>query len=148
MKNNRNFRDFLYDKNDIIIALLIIVASILVIVWRVSNVMDYPKTLDSVATAEQVQSAVDEEASNSGESEQPKAKWKSGKLAEDFSVTLSDESQEAAIGSLVSADLFASAEQFEEVCERVGVSAADIKTGDFLFKKGSNKSAIAKQVTR
>ena len=62
MKQKRTFRDFMYDKNDILIAFLIIVVAMLIIGWCVKNVMNYPNTLDSVTTAEKVQSAVEEES--------------------------------------------------------------------------------------
>ena len=57
MKQKRTFRDFMYDKNDIFVALIIIIAATSVVVWCVRNVMNYPTTLDSVTTAEKVQSA-------------------------------------------------------------------------------------------
>ena len=48
----KKFKDFLYDKNDILIALLILVAAALLIIWRMEAIMEYPKTLlsdDTVA---------------------------------------------------------------------------------------------------
>ena len=148
MNNKRNFRDFLYDKNDLIIALLIIVVAMLIITWCVMRVMDYPNTLDSVKTAEEIQSAVDEQTTESSDPNVPIAKWESGKLAEDITVTLSSDSTDAAIGSLVASNLFTSADQFKKVCAKLRLSDADIKAGKFTFKKGSNLAAIAKQVTK
>ena len=43
----KKFKDFLYDKNDIIIALLILVIASLLIIWRMEAIMEYPKTLIS-----------------------------------------------------------------------------------------------------
>ena len=43
----KKFKDFLYDKNDIIIALLILVVASLLIIWRMEAIMEYPKTLIS-----------------------------------------------------------------------------------------------------
>lgn len=45
MKKHRTFRDFLYDWNDVIIALLILLAACLIIFWRVNVIMQYPKHL-------------------------------------------------------------------------------------------------------
>lgn len=41
----KKFKDFLYDKNDILIALLILVAAALIITWRMNAIMEYPSTL-------------------------------------------------------------------------------------------------------
>ena len=51
------FKDFLYDKNDILIALVILLIAGLLIVWRMEVIMDYPQTLaketDTTKTTEQ-----------------------------------------------------------------------------------------------
>ena len=147
MKHKRTFRDFLYDKNDILIAFLIIVTAGIIIAWSVRNVMNYPNTLDSVTTAEKVQSAVEKESQeNSGSADQV-ARWKKGKLAETITVEVSSDSTDAAINSLIAAGLFDTARQFKVTCKSAGVSDADIKTGTFTFKKGSTRQAIVKQVT-
>ena len=41
----KKFKDFLYDKNDIFIALLILLAASLIIIWRMNAIIDYPKEL-------------------------------------------------------------------------------------------------------
>ena len=38
-------KDFIYDKNDIVIALLILVVAALIIFWRLDIILEYPKTL-------------------------------------------------------------------------------------------------------
>lgn len=43
----KHIKDFLYDKNDILIALLILVAAALIIIWRTNVIMDYPRTFFS-----------------------------------------------------------------------------------------------------
>ena len=147
MKQKRTFRDFMYDKNDILIAFLIIVVAMLIIGWCVKNVMNYPNTLDSVTTAEKVQSAVEEESQKKGESDQKMAVWKNGKLQETLTVEVASDSKEAAVNSLITAGLFKTAKQFSKYCRKAGVSEADIKTGTFTFKKGSSHVQIVKQLT-
>ena len=146
MKQKRTFRDFMYDKNDIFVALIIIVAAMSIIAWCVRNVMNYPNTLDSVTIAEKVQSAVEQESKTSDPGA-TQAKWKNGKLAKTITVDVSSDSTEAAINSLITYGLFATADEFREECAKAGVSDADIKTGKFTFKKGSTRKAIVKQVT-
>lgn len=143
MRQKRTFRDFMYDKNDILIAFLIIVTATIIIMWCVRNVMNYPNTLDSVTTAEKVQSAVEQQSGTSGEV----AKWKNGKLTKTMTIEVSSDSTEAAINSLIAAGFFDTAKQFRRTCKKAGVSEADIKTGTFTFKKGSTRYTIVKQVT-
>lgn len=146
MRAKRNFRDFMYDHNDVLIAFLIIIAATAVIVWCVRNVMNYPNTLDSVTTAEKVQTAVEQESKESGSSVEM-AKWKDGKLKKTITIEVASDSTEAAINSLITAGLFKTAKQFSSYCKKAGVSEADIKTGTFTFKKGSTRITIVKQVT-
>ena len=146
MRAKKNFRDFMYDHNDVLIAFLIIIAATAVIVWCVRNVMNYPNTLDSVTTAEKVQTAVEQESKESGSSVEM-AKWKDGKLKKTITIEVASDSTEAAINSLITAGLFKTAKQFSSYCKKAGVSEADIKTGTFTFKKGSTRITIVKQVT-
>lgn len=39
------FKDFLYNKNDIIVALVILLVALGIIFFRISAIMDYPKAL-------------------------------------------------------------------------------------------------------
>ncbi len=136
----------MYDNNDIFVAFIIIVIALSVIAWCVRNVMNYPNTLDSVTTAEKVQSAVEQESKNT-DPDAEQAKWKKGKLAKTITVDVADDSTEAAINSLIAYGLFDTADQFREECEKAGVSDADIKTGKFTFKKGSTRKQIVREVT-
>lgn len=38
-------KDFLYDKNDVLIALLVLVAAALIIIWRMDAIMEYPEKM-------------------------------------------------------------------------------------------------------
>ena len=73
----KKFKDFLYDKNDIIIALLILVIASLLIIWRMEAIMEYPKTLisDTESTSTELDSATDE-----GQTQDPAAGDTSGFL--------------------------------------------------------------------
>lgn len=64
----KKFKDFLYDKNDILIALIILVAAALLILWRMEVIMAYPQTVFSSGDDSQVQSEGGEDAdSQSGD---------------------------------------------------------------------------------
>ena len=122
MKQKRTFRDFMYDKNDIFVAFIIIIVAMSIIAWCVRDVMNYPNTLDSVTTAEEVQSAVEQESKSSSSSED-QAKWKDGKLVDTITVDVSSDSTEAAINSLIAAGLFETADEFRKECKAFGFDA-------------------------
>ena len=39
----KNFKDFIYDKSDIIVALAILLVAALIIAWRLGAIVEYPK---------------------------------------------------------------------------------------------------------
>ena len=136
----KGFKDFYYDKNDIIIALLILCIAGLLIAWRMNVIMDYPQTLaqetDTTQTTEQ--SAIDN----------PDEIWENGRLTRDITVTISGGSAASAVQSLVDMGLFESYEQFEKSCKSAGCSPEDIKANTFTFEKGSTRTDIAKEATQ
>lgn len=146
----KKFQDFFYDKNDIIIALLILLFAGLLIMWRIDVIMDYPQTLaketDTVQTTEQ--NAVDPKEENADEEpENPDQVWMAGELTHDITVSIAGGSATAAVDGLVSAGLFDSYDDFTKVCKSAGCSPEDIKANTFTFEKGSTQTDIAKQVT-
>ncbi len=134
------FKDFLYDKNDIIIALVILLIAGLLIAWRLNVIMDYPQTLaqetDTTETTEE--SAV----------ENPDQLWIDNELSRDVTVTVSGGTAASAVQSLVDVGVFSSYEEFDKVCSEAGCIPEDIKANTFTFDKGSTKADIAKQVTQ
>ena len=46
----KKLKDFIYDKNDILIAVLILVVAAAIIAWRMEIILNYPKTLVSSGT--------------------------------------------------------------------------------------------------
>ena len=146
----KSFKDFYYDKNDIIIAILILFIAALIIMWRVNVIMDYPKTLaketDTLQTTEQ--SAVDKEEKPADEPEETDSQlWMAGELTQDVTVSITGGSATAAAEGLISAGLFESYGEFEKTCKAVGRSPEDIKASTFTFEEGSTQTDIAKQVT-
>lgn len=145
----KRFQDFFYDKNDIIIALLILCIAGLVIMWRIDVIMDYPQTLaketDTVQTTEE--NAVDTEDPADPKEENTDQVWIAGELTHDITVSIAGGSATAAVDGLVSAGLFDSYDEFAKVCKAAGCAPEDIKANTFTFVKGSTQADIAKQVT-
>lgn len=155
----RTYKDFLYDTNEIWLALAILVIAGLIIIWRINVIMDYPKTLDKTSgttttteeSATASGSSSSSESSDSAKSSTTETKtvlWKDGKLTKDVKIKIKSGSETAAVNSLVDAKLFSSYSQFTKVCKAAGVKASAIKASTFTFKKGSTKKSIAKQVTK
>lgn len=152
---HKTFRDFLYDTNDIWLALAILVIAALIIIWRINVIMDYPKTLDTKAgttkTTEQKATTSDTKKSDTAKKSTTTTTtslWNGGKLTSSITVKVASGSESAAVSSLVKAKLFDSASEFSTVCKSAGVKSSDIKTGTFTFAKGSTKKDIAKKVTQ
>lgn len=135
----KSFKDFYYDKNDIIIALLILLIAGLIIAWRINVIMDYPQTLaketDTTQTTEE--SAIDN----------PDQIWLGGQLTREITVTISGGSAAAAAECLIDTGLFESYDQFAEACDSAGCNPEDIKANTFTFDAGSTQTDIAKEVT-
>ena len=151
----KKFQDFFYDKNDILIALLILCFAALIIMWRIDVIMDYPQTLaketDTLHTTEQ--SAVDtpqdtdKEDAPADEDTESDQVWMAGELTQDVSISIAGGSASAAVDGLVTAGLFESYDEFASVCKAAGRNPEGIIAGTFTFEKGSTQTDIAKEVT-
>ncbi|MBR3785138.1 MAG: hypothetical protein IKJ77_01860 [Firmicutes bacterium] len=151
----KRFQDFFYDKNDIIIALLILCIAGLIIMWRIEVIMDYPQTLaketGTVQTTEDAavdtDKATEEADADTTDDDTPDQVWMAGELTHDITISIAGGSAMVAVDGLVSAGLFDSYDDFAEVCKAAGRSPEDIKANTFTFEKGSTQTDIAKQVT-
>lgn len=149
----KGLKDFLYDKNDIVIALVILALAGLLIFWRLEVIMAYPQTL---ATETNTTTTTEEEADIEDDTEKDaentnKAKsgsvFADGVLVKDVTVTVAGGSATAAVESLVAAGLFASYDDYVEICKAAGYTPENIKATTFTFEAGSTQTDIAKKVT-
>ena len=140
----KGLKDFIYDKNDILIALVILILAALLIIWRMDVIMAYPETL-----AEQTNTTdTTEESAVSGESgNSSSGLWSDGALTRDVTVTIEGGSATAAVQSLIDAGLFESYDEYTKVCEAAGYVPEEIKATTVTFEQGSTQTDIAKQVT-
>ena len=146
-------KDFFYDKNDIILTLIILAVAAGVIIWRLDAIMNYPAALakethTDVTTQEEVpddnDDAEDESETAEPDSDSP---WKGDVLASDVTVTVSSGSASAAVDSLVHAGLFRSYEDFSSVCSSIGHNPESIIARNYTFEAGSTQEDIAREVT-
>ena len=94
----RKIKDFFYNKNDIIIVLIILAVAAFIIYTRIGSIMDYPEKLAREAAATQTEKTTE-----------------STSETETISVTIEDSDTAATVSQkLEEAGLFAAAADFEE----------------------------------
>lgn len=161
----KKFKDYIYDKNDIIIAILIMAAAALIIFWRLNVILDYPKqflasdepsvetpagnTGDTDTPAEENNTPENDAQTgdNDGETdEQEDSLWQADVLAKDVEVEVTGNSAFAAIQCLIDKGLFEDYAEYQRICEENGLDHEKVKAGTFTFKKGSTKNDIAKEM--
>lgn len=166
----KKLKDFIYDKNDIIIAALILIAAALIITWRMNVILDYPKQLinnmDSDANATEPadntetdatdntdnagkQNAQDDQngnASDSTNTSQTTELWVDGVLSGDVEVDVTGATASAAIQCLVDKGLFTDYAEYQTLCDEQGLDHEKVSAGTFTFAKGSTKAQIARKI--
>lgn len=144
----KSLKDFFYDKNDIVLTIIILVAAGLLISWRLDVIMEYPATLaKETHTTVTTQDEVPEDTESDSEEKEITEIWENGTLTQDVTVTVQTGSAENAVNCLVYAGLFDSYDQFSKVCKKAGRKAENIKATTYTFPSGSTQKKIAKIVT-
>ena len=170
----KKLKDFIYDKNDIVIAILILAVAALIISWRLGIILEYPKQLlgtddpvfdtpvsdddvtqpdDSEGDDPQI-SEGDQPQGDEGETDEPQGGeteediplWDGGVLTEDVEVEVEGASASAAVKCLVNAGLFEDYAEYQKICEEEGMNHEKVSAGTFTFKKGTTKVQIAKKI--
>ena len=161
-------KDLIYDKSDIIVALLILAIAALVILWRLNVILEYPKALVGTDEPNTVLTGTDYEAEGEGEgasdntvegedTEEPENTtvetpepvmelWVDGQLTKDVEVTVGGNSATAAVQCLIDEKLFDSYDDYKSICDKGGLDHEKVSAGTFTFKAGSTKSDIAKRI--
>ena len=162
----KKFKDFIYDKNDIIIAVLILAVAALVIFWRLNVILEYPTQLlgnDEPAVENPVDKPVenpdgtdtpanDGDGSDSDKNDDDSSNtqelplWQGGVLTKDVEVEVSGNSAAAAIQCLIDKGLFEDYAEYQQICNDAGLDHEKVKAGTFTFKRGTTKTDIAKKM--
>ncbi len=157
-------KDFLYDKSDILIALLILLVAASLIVWRLGAIVEYPKEIISennhavespIEEPENTDSEKDDKPEANEEKEEPKptestdAVWNNGLLAKNMTVTIGGGNAATNIVNdyLVSAGLFEDYRDFSEACRTHNRNPEQLIAGTYTFNAGSTKGDIVVKVT-
>jgi hypothetical protein len=162
----KRIKDFLYDTNDILIAIIILLAAVTIIFWRLSIIVEYPKKFvysadTTVEAAELVSSdseltnIVDDaqtidfkdiESTEVNDISDSTSLWDNGVLTKNVKVTVSGNSASEAIQCLIDAGIFQDYSEYQSICQEKGLNHEKVTAGTFTFQKGSTKEDVASQV--
>ena len=159
-------KDFIYDKNDILVALLVLVLAALLIWWRMDVIMEYPEKV--FADAEQSGSELEMDEPSGSESEEGQQAgqdggdaegeseetpdvpadnlWQGGVLTRDVQVDVYGNSAMAAVQCLVDAGLFDDYNDYKNICDASGLNHEKVSAGSLTFAKGSTKEQVARKI--
>ncbi|MBR6529730.1 MAG: hypothetical protein IKT62_06800 [Firmicutes bacterium] len=168
------FKDFLYDKSDILIALGILLIAALIIAWRLAAIVEYPKEIidennNATVYEEPADTPSDEPSGESegegndepssegndepsGESEGSDgsaAVWGSnGLLTNDVTVTFEGNSATAIVDCAVNAGLFEDYYDYANVCLNNGISDPEQIPigGTITFEAGMSQLEVAMRI--
>lgn len=153
-------KDIIYDKNDIVLAVIILACAALLILWRLNAIIDYPVVLAEQAAAQQEvnnenasKQAKETEKKETAVKENTKNKaadelWENGVTTKQIQVTVTAGDLQTAVESLVAAGLFESYAEYEKVCNSQGIDPAGLKGATFTINAGATKEDIALLVTQ
>lgn len=149
----RRIKDFFYNKNDILIVLIILAAAAFIIYTRIGVIMDYPEKLaeQNAAAAEQTVTA-EKSAEASSESDSAQSSETSTNNADSKSDTvtikITDSDTSVSVSKkLADAGLVDSATEFDGYVTNMKKSDS-IKSGTYKIKKGSSFEKILDTITK
>lgn len=146
-------KDFFYDKNDIVLTIVILVLAGLLISWRLDVIMEYPSSLAKETHTTETSQEVSMEEKENSEEDAPgqmplDSIWDDGVLTQEVAVTIQPASEKEAVGALVYAGLFQSYDEFVKICKKAGCKPSQIKASSYRFPVGSTQKDIAIEVTK
>lgn len=159
------FKDFIYDKSDILIALGILLIAALIIGWRLAAIVEYPKEIiddnnNATEYTEETPSDKPEETPSDKPENKPEETpatgsvyGSNGLLTKDVTVdwsTASGASASALIQCAVDQGLFEDYDDYANVCLNNGITDPEQIPvyGTSTFKAGMSKLEVAQQIKK
>ena len=160
-------KDFIYDKNDILVALLVLFFAALLILWRMDAIMEYPEKMFTAAEESGSELEYDEGESQSGggsaagdaedegdageesgdSEEKPSGSlWVDGKLTRTVEVDVYGNSAMAAVQCLVDTGLFLDYDEYKVICDLSGMNHEKVSAGTLVFEPGCTKEQVARKI--
>lgn len=132
-------KDFFYNKNDIIIVLIILIAAGLIIYTRINAIMDYPEVLaQQNAKAQQTTQAAETKGTTTTASSESSA----ASSGETVDITISESDDSIAVATkCYEAGLVSSDTEFQSYISEKGKEDS-LKSGTFQIPKGSTEDQI------
>ena len=141
-------KDFFYDKNDVIVAFIILLAAAVIIYFRIGDIMKYPETLvHSAATGETTASVAVTETTVAPAAGSDAAKATTA-VAETKSITITQDAASTTVAKqLEKAKLVSSAKEFKAALEKYDM-AGSIRSGTYQIPVGATNEKIIEIITK
>ncbi|MDO4486277.1 MAG: hypothetical protein Q4C46_06745 [Bacillota bacterium] len=144
-------KDFFYNKNDIIIVLLILAIAGFIIYTKINVIMDYPEKLaesQATATTQETSEAADTSAASEASSASADTTaTEASKTGKTVSITIKDSDTSVSVSKkLADAGIVDSATEFEGYISNMG-KAEKIQSGTFKIEQGSSFEKILNTIT-
>ncbi|HKK95687.1 MAG TPA: hypothetical protein VJ916_05180 [Anaerovoracaceae bacterium] len=168
----KHIKNFFYNINDLILAVIILAAAAVLIYWRLDIILDYPEKMlessnndtiiEEIQVPEETPDETEEEPTetekeaeteeeNEPVEEEPAVETGSifidGKLSEDVTVKIQGGSANAAVNSLISANFFDDYNQYSDAVKSFGGTPENIKAGTYSFRKDTTLERILDVIT-
>ena len=147
-------KDFIYDKSDIVVALLIISIAGLIVFSRIDAILSYPETFaannNPPVVSESAVSVGDEDTSSPAaiEDDGDGNTDGEGDDVEMLAIYVNyGESLQSVADKFVSVELFSSSEEFLSAIEEAGVQT-QIKTGNFIIPENATVDEVIAIITK
>lgn len=130
-------KDFFYDKNDILVALIILAAAAFIIYIRIGDIMAYPNTLvETTAASSETTAAAQTTAATTAPAAVPPV-----------SITISDDAISITVSKqLADAGLVPSADVFETALKKYNMTSS-IRSGTFSIPADATNEQIIEIIT-
>jgi len=145
----KKIKDFFYNKNDIIIVLLIVALAAFIIYTRVDAIMKYPeKMADKAETQTEQQQETKAEDGKTSEDDDTDAQADDADKSADVSIKITDKDTSVTVAEkLADAGIVSSATEFEGYIANMGKEDS-IKSGTFTIPAGSSNEEILDIITK
>lgn len=140
-------KDFFYDKNDIIVAFIILLAAAVIIYFRIGDIMKYPETLVHSAAADQTTASVAPTETTVAPGAASDA-TKATTAAATKSITITQDAASTTVAKqLEKAKLVSSAKEFKAALEKYDM-AGSIRSGTYQIPVGATNEKIIEIITK
>lgn len=135
--------------NDLVLALIIILAVALIILWRFDILMKYPDKLAEGNAKREIAMENNKEQDDLANNSAIKmgTAFKNGKLRDDVNITILEGTDETAFKDIFDKKLFDNYDQFLDALNALNLTVDRVQTGTMGFSKGTSVETVLKDLT-